>query len=112
MVDPVTGDSVRPMMLVMSGPKVVSMNHTPNPISADVAARRNSTDSSSPNDSHTPTYTNVTSSHASSRTISSDAGVIPSRTMPYPAMIPTTATSTTAMTASPATNLPLMTSSR
>ena len=38
--------------VTMSGPKIVKTNQTPKPISADVAARRKTTDSSSPNASH------------------------------------------------------------
>ena len=56
----------------ISPPKIVSTNQIPNPISADVAARRTSTDSSSPKASHSPTYTNVTAIQATSRTISSE----------------------------------------
>ena len=70
------------MMSMIRPPKIVSTNQIPNPISADVAARRTSTDSSSPNASHSPTYTNVTAIQRDSRTTSSDAGTIPSRKMP------------------------------
>ena len=100
------------MMSRISPPKIVSTNQIPKPISADVAARRTTTDSSNPNASHSPTYTNVTAIQATSRTTSSESGTIPSRKMPKPAMTPMTATSTTPMTASPAANLPLITSSR
>ena len=54
-VDPVSGEIALPIALRMNGPNVVNRNQTPNPIRADVAARRNRTDSSSPNASHSPT---------------------------------------------------------
>ena len=85
---------------------------TPNPTSADVAARRTTTDSSIPNASHSDTYTNVTSTHA--RVARPLAG----RHDPQPdaarsrRSAATTETRTSPMTASPAANLPLMTSSR
>ena len=45
---PLISDTIRP-------PKNVSNSHAPNPISADVAARRMPTDSSIPNASHSET---------------------------------------------------------
>ena len=50
---------IPPMSDTISPPKNVSSSHAPNPISADVAARRTTTDSSIPNASHSETYTNV-----------------------------------------------------
>ena len=52
------------MSWVISPPKNVSSSHVPKPTSADVAARRTSTDSSSPNASQSATYRNVTISQS------------------------------------------------
>ena len=59
---------------VMSWPKIVTTSQTPKPTSADVAARRMTTDSSSPNDSQRATYRKVTRTQATSRTTSEPAG--------------------------------------
>ncbi len=98
--------------VTMSGPKIVKTSQIPNPISADVAARRTATESSRPKDSHRATYRNVARTQATSRMTSSPWGTMPSRSIPKPEISRTTATSTSPMTARPAANLPLMTSSR
>ena len=53
---------------------IATNSQTPNPTSADVAARRMTTDSSIPKASHSATYRTVTTNQATSRRTSSSAG--------------------------------------
>ena len=57
-------------VVIESGPKIVNEQPDPEPDSADVAARRMTTDSSSPKASHSATYRNVGQTQATSRTTS------------------------------------------
>ena len=61
-------------------------NHTPRPTSAEVAARRMTTDSSVPKASQSATYRIVRASQTISRMASPSVGAIPSRRSPKPAM--------------------------
>ncbi len=82
------------------------------PTSAADAAPRMTTDSRSANASQNEAYRIVASHQLNTRTSSSGAGMIPRRTIPTADTRITSAASITAMTAIPAANLPLMTSSR
>src|SRR5829696_8548185 len=93
-------------------PNSVSPNQVPKPTSAALAGPRMTTDSSSANASQNEAYRIVAPSHTTTRASSSGEGMIPSRTMPSAVTSTTSAVSISAITAIPATNLPLMTSSR